>query len=160
VTSDDLINQLELKPLPDEGGFFREVHRSPAGIMLPRGHRPFVTSIYYLITPKSFSRLHSVLQEEVFHFYMGDPAEMLQLSPTGELVRIEFGPDFKKGQTVQHVVPPNHFQGTRLIGNGKWALFGCTVAPGFDYSDFTLADPEDIAAKFPKHMTKLNPLLP
>jgi len=159
MTAEDLIKTLQLAPLPQEGGFFRETHRSPTGVMLPRGHRAFLTVIYYLITPKSFSRLHSVVQEESFHFYMGDPTEMLQLSPTGELKRIEFGHDFKKGQTVQHIVPPKHMQGMRLLTGGKWALFGCAVAPGFDYADFQMADAEEIAAMFPQHMTKLNPLL-
>lgn len=160
MTAEEIIKHLKLEPLAQEGGFFRETHRSAAGMMLPRGHRSYFTNILYLVTPKSFSKLHSVVQEETFHFCLGDPAEMLQLSPTGQLERIEFGFDIQKGQTLQHVVPSKHFQGIRLLPGGKWALFGCTVAPGFDYADFELADAADIAAQYPQHITKLNPLLP
>jgi uncharacterized protein len=90
LTADELIRILQLKPLPLEGGWYRETHRSslqlPAQVLGPhyRDARSATTAIYYLLTPDTFSALHRLPADEVFHFYLGDPVEMLQLGPAPE----------------------------------------------------------------------------
>ena len=80
--------------------------------------------------------MHKLASDEVFHFYLGDAVEMLQLSPDGTGGRIVLGQDVANGELLQTVVPQGVWQGTRLIRGGKVALLGCTVSPGFDYADY------------------------
>jgi predicted cupin superfamily sugar epimerase len=155
VTSQQVIELLQLEPLAIEGGFFRETYRSkliiPAAA-LPKtyiGDRNVSTAIYYLLTPETFSAIHRVKSEELFHFYAGDPVEMLRLGPNGgETVTI--GNDLAAGQLPQVIVPGSVWQGCRLVAGGGWALLGCTVAPGFDYGDFEAARRAELIAAFPE----------
>lgn len=156
MTANEIIKHLNLSPLPEEGGFYRETFRDPGiipGTALPEhgSNRSYSTCIYYLITPEEFSGLHAVKSTETFHFYMGDPVKMLQISPTGEKTEIILGTDLAKGQQPQVIVPPHIWQGTKLIGSGKWALLGCTVAPGFEFSDFMGGSYSQLAEMFPQH---------
>jgi predicted cupin superfamily sugar epimerase len=135
--ADRLIELLGLEPHPEEGGFFRETYRS-AGTFEPdgpyRGPRPLATAIYYLLTAETYSALHRLPGDEVFHFYLGDPVEMLMLHPGGEAERILLGPEVP-AMRLQHVVPGGTWQGSRLVSGGRWALLGTTMAPGFDSGD-------------------------
>jgi len=112
-TADEVIRLLDLKPLTIEGGFFRETYRSPDLIDLPRysSQRSLATAIYYLITPETFSRMHRVPGEEIFHFYLGDPVEMLQLDPDGTGEIITMGQHLAAGMKLQHIVPGGWWQG-------------------------------------------------
>ncbi len=109
------------------------------------------TAIYYLLTPETFSAIHRVKSDEVFHFYAGDPVEMLQLWPdrSGRIVVI--GNDLTAGQEPQRMVPAGVWQGCRLVQGGSWALMGCTVAPGFDYADFELCNRAALMKSYPKY---------
>lgn len=157
----DLISILQLRPLPNEGGFYRETHRSP--VVIPKsylpdtydGPRAATTAILYLITPDSFSRLPRVRTDEVFHFYMGHPVEMIQLDQDGELKKYILGHDILNKQHVQLTVPANTWQGTRLLGKGRFALLGTTVAPGFEFADYEHADPGRLKTRFPKHAREI-----
>ena len=154
MDAEALIKTLQLSPLPEEGGFYRETFRDPTNITSledREGARPYSTCIYYLITPEEFSGLHKVKSAEIFHFYLGDPVEMVQINESGQLTKIILGPDLLHSQQPQAVVPANTWQGTRLLGAGKWALLGCTVAPGFDFSDFSGATAATLSQKFPQH---------
>src|SRR5688572_15073381 len=99
LTAEQVIAALDLKPLPMEGGFFRETHRSadrlPAAALLVRYGREKSagTAIYYLLTPDTFSALHRLPTDEVFHFYLGDPVQMLQLLPDGQGRLLTIGSD-------------------------------------------------------------------
>ena len=99
-----IIEHLNLKPLPFEGGYFRETYRSDETVAqtgLPSrytGEKHFGTAIYYLITPDSVSALHRIKSDEVFHFYLGDPVTMLQLHPDGTGKTVVLGNDLEKGQ--------------------------------------------------------------
>lgn len=152
----DVIDHLGLTPLVPEGGFFRETYRSDEmvaeGAWQGRGSGPRCasTAIYYLLTPGTTSLLHRLRSDEVFHFYMGDPAVMTQFWPDGRAERVVFGHDLNVGQAVQAVVPRGVWQGMRLVEGGAWALLGCTVAPGFDYADFELADRGDFLRAYPE----------
>lgn len=156
MDAQNIIQQLNLKPLPEEGGFYRETFRDPGRIdesALPEhsGVRSFSTCIYYLITPEEFSGLHLVRSAEIFHFYAGDPVEMIQIDSNGCLETYNLGPLLEKNYLPQAVVPKNTWQGTRLTPGGRWALLGCTVAPGFEFADFVGGNRTDLIEKFPQH---------
>lgn len=158
VNAEDVIKQLGLEPLQDEGGYFREMYKSeklkaPASIFGIDSEDPRVisTAIYYLVVPKSFSALHRLKSDEVFHFYGGDPVEMVQIDPDGDLKRYVLGSDIFSGQSPQVVVRRGTWQGTRLIKGGAWALMGTTMSPGFEYSDFELGDREQLIKAYPQH---------
>lgn len=154
LTAAEIVARLGLQSHP-EGGYFAEVYRADdlfaAEALPPRyraaggGARSASTAIYYLLTPDTFSALHRLQSDEVFHFYLGDPVEMLQLAPEGAGQVVLLGADLAAGMQPQVVVPRGAWQGARLRPGGAcgYALLGCTVAPGFDYADFELA-PRDL----------------
>jgi predicted cupin superfamily sugar epimerase len=150
TTSREIIERLQLVPLTIEGGYFRETYRAPltvsTGELPPEygGDRNVSTAIYYLLTPETFSAIHRVKSDEVFHFYAGDPVEMLQIGPDRAAKVVIIHNDLFAGREPQVVVPAGVWQGCRLVPGGKWALMGCTVAPGFDYADFELAKRADL----------------
>jgi hypothetical protein len=156
ATKEEVIRKLRLEPLPGEGGYYRETYRSPlrtsarnVGIMA-EGQRSLGTAIYYLVGEQEFSALHRLKGDEIFHFYSGDPVEMVQISPDGRLKRITMGPDIMNGHQVQVVVPAGTWQGTRLCRGGRWALLGTTMAPGFEFTDFELGNREALLSQYPE----------
>ena len=149
MTADQIKSLLHLEPHPIEGGSFRRTYTSAAPLDLPRGIRPAGTAIYYLLEPGTFSEMHVLDSDELFHFYLGDPVEMLQLLPDGRSARFTLGPDLQAGQHVQLLVPAGVWQGTRLIGDGKVALLGCSVTPGFDFADYRNAPASELIAQWP-----------
>jgi hypothetical protein len=140
---------LNLEPHPVEGGYFRRTYTSPGTVQLERGIRHQGTAIYYLLEQGTFSEMHMLDSDEIFHFYLGDPVEMLQLWPDGRSVRLTLGPDLSNDHHVQLVVPAGVWQGTRLVGDGKVALLGCSVTPGFDFADYRNAAADDLIARWP-----------
>ncbi len=155
-TPQDLIAFLNLQPHPKEGGHFRETYRAaeviaasalPGRYAAPRAH---CTAIYYLLMPGTFSALHRVASDEIFHFYLGDPVRMLQLHSDGQGETLTLGSDIMAGQQVQAVVPRGVWQGSMLEPGGRFALFGCTVSPGFDYADYESADRQTLLQAFPR----------
>lgn len=155
IDKEQLIAFLGLKPLVEEGGYYVETYRSKESVLpdaLPDryyGPRSFGTAIYYLLTPDAFSVLHRLLSDEVFHFYLGDPIEMLQLWPDGSGKLITLGSDILNGQHPQVVVPRGVWQGARLMTGGKFALLGTTVAPGFEYDDYETGHREELIEAYP-----------
>ncbi|HEX9675428.1 MAG TPA: cupin domain-containing protein [Anaerolineales bacterium] len=158
LTADRIIQLLGLEPLPEEGGLFRQTYRSgeqiPAAALPSRygGPRRFATAIYYLLTdaPDSFSALHRLKTDEVYHFYLGDPVEMLLLHPDGGSERPILGQDLAAGQQVQLVVPAGSWQGSRLMPGGRCALMGTTTAPGYEQDDFELGERERLLSGYPE----------
>lgn len=151
----DAIRMLGLEPHAGEGGYYRETYRSGSRIpasTLPGGYggdRSFGTAIYYLITPESFSTLHRVRGDELFHFYLGDPVEMLRLNPDGSGEELILGSDIAASHLLQCTVPGGVWQGMRLIDGGKFALLGTTMSPGFEFEDFELGDRKRLMKEFP-----------
>jgi len=158
VTAEQIKTLLELDPHPIEGGSFRQTWASAASLHLPRGVRSQGTAIYYLLEQGQFSEMHALDSDEIFHFYLGDPVEMLQLHPDGRSEIVVLGPDLLAGQHVQVLVPAGVWQGTQLIGHGKLALLGCTVVPGFDYTDYRNASYEELAARWPAQKERVRAL--
>ena len=163
-TAAQIIERLKLVSLTIEGGYFRETYRSELGVpsgALPNdygGDRNVSTAIYYLLTPDTFSAIHIIKSDEVFHFYAGDPVEMLQIWPDGTARVVIISNDLGGGHEPQLVVPAGVWQGCRLVRGGQWALMGCTVAPGFDYADFALADRAELIAMHPVHAEMIEAL--
>jgi predicted cupin superfamily sugar epimerase len=154
-TAQELIEQLRLQPHPREGGFFRETYRAEeqhAAESLPPRYgspRSASTAIYYLLTPTTFSALHRLATDEVFHLYLGGPVRMLQLLPDGTGREVVIGPDLTRGQSPQVVVPRGVWQGSCLEPGAEFALLGCTVAPGFEYADYETGSRGELLARYP-----------
>ncbi len=154
-TAHELIARLGLQPLPLEGGYYRETYRSadslPPSVLAGRyaSSKSAGTAIYYLLTPETFSALHRLPTDEIFHFYLGDPVHMLQLLPDGRGQIIVLGSDLAAGQHPQLVVPRGTWQGSRLAPGGSFALLGTTMAPGFDFADYEPGDRSNLQGRYP-----------
>jgi predicted cupin superfamily sugar epimerase len=134
-----LLETLGLEPHP-EGGFFRQVHRSPTS----DGARPASTAIYFLLAAGQKSRWHRVDAEEAWHHYEGGPLELLWTSGEDEVRRLVLGPVDVEGARPLAVLPAGVWQAARPLG--EYALVGCTVAPGFEYAGFSLLAVDAAAA--------------
>jgi predicted cupin superfamily sugar epimerase len=158
LTAQQIIDFLAMKPLPNEGGFYIETYRAHKKIPkdpLPTGYpdaRSLSTAILYLLTPRTFSALHRLKSDEIFHFYLGDAVTMLQLHPNGKSEVITLGKDLLSGQRVQTVVPAGSWQGCILNQGGRFALMGTTVTPGFEFEDFEQPDNmQALIDRYPEH---------
>jgi uncharacterized protein len=158
MTAEQIRRLLRLEPHPVEGGWFRRTYTSEVSVALLRGVRPYGTAIYYLLEEGSFSEMHMLASDEIFHFYYGDPVAMLQLHPDGGSAVYTLGPDLSAGHHVQLVVPAGVWQGTRLIDGGKVALLGCTVTPGFDFADYRNAPAAELIAGWPLEAERIRKL--
>ena len=155
MTVEEVIKHFELQPLTMEGGYFRQNYRSSE--VTPE-RKPMGTAIYYLLTPDTFSRLHKLPTDEVYHFYLGDPVELLLLYPDGTGKKVILGKEIEKGMEVQFAVPAGIWQGSRLAFGGNWALLGTTMAPGFTDEDFIPARPEALKEKYPRFISEIENL--
>jgi predicted cupin superfamily sugar epimerase len=157
LTIEQIKNLLRLEPLPGEGGFYTQTYRSShvlAKGALPPGYsddRSLATAIYFLLTPENYSAMHRLRGDETYHFYLGDPVEMLQLKPDGTGEPILIGPKIESGMRLQHTVPGGCWQGSRVAPGGKFALLGTTMAPGFDPADFELGNRERLSSLYPPY---------
>ena len=155
MTADEIKALLRLEPHTVEGGHFRRTNTSDWTVETEQGLRSAGTAIYYLLEPGTFSEMHVLTSDELFHFYVGDPVEMLQLWPDGRSALLTLGQDLIEGQHVQLLVPAGVWQGTRLIGDGQVALLGCSVVPGFDFADYTSGSYSELVAKWPDEAERI-----
>ena len=157
---DEVIEHLGLEPLPGEGGFYRQTYivPNPDSAM---AHAPLATAILFLVTPDSWSGLHLLESDEIFHFHLGDPCRMVVCSRDGEMREHLVGNDLGAGCSVQVVVPGNHWQGTKLAGDGEYgyALLGTTMTPGYRADQFHLARESDLAGLPDEVVANLRPFL-
>ena len=155
MTAEELKKLLNLSPLPVEGGYFIRTYCAlevvPQEALPSRygGDRVFGTAIYYLLTPDTFSALHRLKSDEIFHFYLGHPVTMLLLHPGGQSEVVTLGQDIGAGQRVQVVAPRGSWQGSFLQPDGAFALMGTTMSPGFDPADFELGDRQALVRSYP-----------
>ncbi len=153
-TSDYWLQHLQLQPHP-EGGYFRETYRSQG--VIPAwdlknyfGSRPFGTAIYFLLKENDFSAFHKLKSDEVWHFYAGCSLNLFILSEN-EVFTKTLGIHADKGESLQQVVPANHWFAAQPVDSGSYTLAGCTMAPGFDFQDFELGKREELIQQFPLH---------
>jgi predicted cupin superfamily sugar epimerase len=155
---------LRLGPHPIEGGYFAETYSSELKIAKSvlgaaySGERLIGTAIFYLLTPDTFSAMHKLPGDELFHFYLGDPVEMLQLKPDETVDVIVLGQDIAAGMRLQHNVPGGVWQGSRLVAGGAYALLGTTMSPGFDYADYVAGDRSALIAAYPQQAERITSL--
>ncbi len=174
MTAAYYIQSLKLQAHP-EGGYFAETYRSAEAISqqaLPyrfTGARAFATAIYFLLETHQFSALHRIQADEIWHFYAGRPLDITVIEPTtGELTIIRLGPDPGRNEVFQAVVPAGCWFGSKFTADSatsdldtedpNFSLVGCTVAPGFDFADFELADRSALLAQFPQHRAVIEEL--
>ena len=162
-TADWWIDKLKMQPHP-EGGYYAETWRSGESIsrscLPPRygGDRSFSTGIYFLVKGGTFSSLHRIASDEMWHFYAGSPLTVFVIDQQDQRREILLGPDPDKGQVFQAVVPGGCWFGSRPQTEDGFSLVGCTVAPGFDFEDFELAGREKLLARYPEHSQLIHSL--
>ena len=152
-----LIGQFQLQPHP-EGGWYKETYKSteeiPANALPQRfpGARVFSTAIYFLLEQGNFSAFHRIKSDECWHFYAGEALEVYIIFPNGKLEIITLGNDIAGGQVFQYVVPASCWFASRPAEKSSFSFVGCTVAPGFDFADFELANVQLLTALYPQHI--------
>lgn len=157
ITAEALIRHFGLETLPVEGGHFRQTCKADETVsVVPDGQgspllKPRSTAILYLLSadPDSFSAIHRLPTEELYHFYLGDPVELLLLRQDGSSEVITLGHDVLNGQHVQFAAPAGTWQGSRLAPGGEFALMGTTMAPGFIEEDYTAGERELLVEQYP-----------
>ena len=152
-TAEQWIHELGLSEHP-EGGFYREAYRSelfiePEGF---NGGRNVCTHIYYLLKDDQVSLLHRIKSDEIWHFYAGTHLEVSMFNAKGAVDVLNLS-----GEEPCGVVPSGAWFGAWLP-EGGFALVGCTVAPGFDFSDFEMAEREAMLSQYPAHQAVISRL--
>ena len=149
--ADAIIERLGLQPHP-ERGYFRETYRASLAVEsgAHAGARAASTAIYFLVTASEpATHLHRLRSDEVFHLYDGGPLEIVQLFPDGRWDAARLGMNLDAGERPQIVVPAGTWFGTVLDAGASHCLVGCTVAPGFEFADFELAQGAELEARYP-----------
>ncbi|MDY0083892.1 MAG: cupin domain-containing protein [Ignavibacteriaceae bacterium] len=146
------IQKLQLKKHP-EGGYYREIYRAAEMFYIdsvPKAlERNAATSIYFLLEGKQVSKFHKLKSDEQWHFYDGSTVKIYVIDSYGKLNEYLLGADLVKGESFQIVIKKNNWFAAEVINKRGYALIGCTVAPGFDFDDFELADSKLMLEKFP-----------
>ena len=150
------IDKLKLTPHL-EGGSYRQTYRSD--LTFPRealpsgfaGPRPASTAIYFLLEGDNFSAFHRLRSDELWHFYAGSPLLVHIIDPEGGYSKFLLGSNPDQRETLQAAVPAGTWFASHVADWKSWALVGCTVAPGFDFADFELADREILWKTYPQH---------
>ncbi len=151
-----LIEHFQLSVLPLEGTFFKNTYTSK----MNHGDAPLATTMIglYAHEPLSQSNFHRLDHDEVWHFYQGDPFLLYLLGKSGHIDEIRMGSDVLSGEHVQYVVPAGTWQGACLVPNSTFALFGCTMAPGFTADCFEAAQRDCLISEYPKHVELITKL--
>lgn len=163
---DQIISMLGLSPLPVEGGFFRQTYLAPERLSkkaLPTRYKrdkSVSSAIYYLLFGDHFSAMHRLPTDEIYHFYLGDPVEMLLLHPDGTSEVVILGTDLVAEEWPQFVVPRGSWQGSHLLTGGRLALLGTTMAPAYDDLDFELGEREGLRRDYPNRIDLIKALTP
>ena len=179
MTAETVKNLLGLVKHPREGGWYVRTWESEEFVAAEAftdgrydGPRRTSTAIYYLLEPGTFSEMHVLESDEIFHHYIGDAVEMLELFADGTSRVTVIGKDIAAGQRVQHTVRRGVWQGSRLLGYGSgllssdaasaeasgWALLGCTVSPGFEFADYRDASCAELVEGWPREAERIRRL--
>lgn len=143
-----LVDRYGMHSLPVEGAWFVNTYRSEAR---HDGGGPLGTAGVGLFSadPPSLSLFHRLTFDEMWHHYAGDPLRLVLLHPDGGVERVVLGGDVVAGAAVQHLVPAGTWQAGELVDGGRWALFGCTMTPGFTPGCFEGGRTSDLLASYP-----------
>ena len=160
MRSAQLIAQLGLKPHP-ERGFYVETYRAGSSVESAShdGVRAAATGIYFLVTAdEPATCLHRLKSDEMFHLYEGGPLDVICLFAEGTSRVHRLGLDLNRGERPQFLVPAGTWFGTQLAPGADYCLVGCTVAPGFEFGDFELAEGPELAERYPELAVRLVPM--
>ena len=150
----NLVEHLELQPHP-EGGFYRETYRADERVTgLPArfgGARSLSTAILFLLPHGHISALHRIKSDEVWHFYQGASLRVVSIAPDGRRQDHRLGTAIAAGEVCQAVVSAGHWFGAHVDASDGWSLVGCTVAPGFEFSDLELGQRAALLELYPQH---------
>lgn len=150
MTKTEWVNQLQLMPHP-EGGFYKETYRSKLKLKVEAlGERNLSTGIYFLLEKENFSAFHRIKSDEMWHFYAGGALVLHMIDEEGNYAKQLIGANIQQGEKLQFVVPAGVWFATEVDEGVDFTLVGCTVAFGFDFEDFELAD-ASFSKKFPLH---------
>ena len=147
IKASDIIKKYKLTSHP-EGGYFSEVFRSELKVFRGSEERSSLTSIYFLLENGQKSHFHRLTSDETWHFYLGDPLKLYQISKDGKLSETILGKNIFEGESLQLTIPAGVWFAAHSLG--EFSFVGCNVGPGFDFSDFELAT-KDLAAEFTEH---------
>jgi predicted cupin superfamily sugar epimerase len=153
MTADEIRSLLKLEPNAT-CGFVRETYRAalaitPGGLPAPFADgRPLGSALYFMVTPAAPVKLHRIRNDQLYHYYLGDPLEVLLLRGKGE--RIIVGPDLRAGHSVQLFIPGNTFHTARIIGAKRWFLGASTEWPGVVPSDVEIGNADLLTPEFPE----------
>ncbi|WP_459209959.1 cupin domain-containing protein [Aquimarina rhabdastrellae] len=151
-----IVKKLDMLPHP-EGGFYKETYRSEATIKKEAligdfsGDRNYSTAIYFLLTSENFSAFHRIKQDEIWHHYEGASLYVHVIDQDGVYARYSVGKNLEEGEFPQLVVPAGCWFASSVKNEDAYTFVGCTVAPGFDFADFELANREELAVQYPEH---------
>lgn len=156
--ADEIIKTLSLKKHP-EGGYYKELYRSSESISAPHlperfeGDRSFSTAIYFLLSSGEFSAFHRIKQDEIWHHYEGEALRIHCINPEGEYSELLLGKNLENDEGPLQVVPAGTIFAAELIPTeeSSYSFVGCTVAPGFDFADFTLFERDELLGMHPEH---------
>ena len=153
-TADEIRKLLALEPNAT-CGFVRLTYVSkqsiaPAGLAAPFADgRPLGSALYFMVTPGAPVRLHRIRNDQLYHYYLGDPIELFLLHADGSAERIIVGPDLRAGQRVQQLIVGDTFHTARVIGRRRWFLGASTEWPGVIPADVEIGDLDALTAKYP-----------
>jgi predicted cupin superfamily sugar epimerase len=130
--------------------FVSEKRIAPGGLPPPFAQgRPTGSALYFMVMPDAPVRLHRIRNDQLYHYYLGDPIEVLMLHADGTTERVVVGPDLRAGQCVQLLIPGNTFHTARVIGRRRWFLGASTEWPGVEPADVEIGDVDLLAEKYP-----------
>lgn len=158
-----IIQKYQLLPHP-EGGWYKETYRSEESIQvdaLPErfsGSRSLATAIYFLMEANNFSAFHRIKSDECWHFYAGGALEIYIIDLQGNLSVVVLGQQIEQSEHFQFVVPANCWFASKPAPGVAFSFVGCTVAPGFDFNDFELANGTALAQQYPQHASVIKSL--
>jgi uncharacterized protein len=161
--ADYWIKKLQLTP-HIEGGAFREVYRSPLSVPAPslpilfQGDRSICTAIYFLLQQGQFSAFHRIASDEIWHFYSGDPLLIHEIGHNGSVITHSLGSNPEAGQKFFTVIKAGSWFASIPANGSEYSLMGCTVAPGFDFADFELAERTTLSDRYPEHAKLIHAL--
>lgn len=160
IKAKEIIRLYDLLPHP-EGGHYRQTYRS-AGIISARAlpgyfaeDKAYATAIFYLLQQGESSRLHRLKQDELWHFYLGGTLRLITISPKGKYSEFLLGQNILAGEQVQLVVSAGYWFGAAPAPGSPYSFAGCTVSPGFDFSDLEFPRPGELESSFPHLQGKL-----
>lgn len=145
LAADELVRLLKLEA-NQTCGFVRVTYVSDEKM---NAERPVGSALYFLVTPQAPVRLHRIKNDQLYHYYRGDPLELLLLKTDGTTDKVVIGPDIAAGHHVQFFIPGGTFHTARVIGGRRWFLGGSTEWPGVIPTDVEIGDVEALAGKYP-----------